>query len=75
MELLALLGLVLGARGLFFAYEILTSMCKLAFGSVSAVFLFDPVLAHLCLVLSLVDLKHVSRRGRGFPEVAVGYTL
>ncbi len=58
MELLALLGLVLGALRLFFAYEILASMCKLAFGSVSAVFLFDPVLAHLCLVLSLVYLRN-----------------
>jgi hypothetical protein len=58
MELLALLSLVFSARGLFFAYQILTSMCELAFGPVPAVVLLDPVLAHLCLVLSLVYLGY-----------------
>jgi hypothetical protein len=72
VELLAHLGLVLGASRLFFAHEVLASMGELAFGSVSAEVLLNPVLAHLCLVLGLVDLGQDGRLGRGFPEVALG---
>jgi hypothetical protein len=50
-------------------------MCELAFGSVSAIVLLDPVLAHLCLVLSLVYFGQGCSLGRSFPEVASGRAL
>ncbi len=75
VELIAQLGLVFGALRLFFNCEVLPSMCKLAFGSVSAIVLLHPVFAHLCLVLSPVHLDKGSCLDRGFPEVAVARTL
>lgn len=58
MELFAIFGFVFVILGGIFEHELDISMSKLAFRSIPALTLFDPIFTHLCLVLCLVDLKH-----------------
>lgn len=69
VELLAHLGLVLRARRLFFAHEILPAVGELAFASVPAETLLDPVLAHFGLVLGSVDAALDGGQGGGLSEI------
>jgi hypothetical protein len=65
MELLAHLRLVLLVLGRIFLNELHISMRELALGAVPATALLNPVLAHLSLVLSLVNFKsRLLRDGR-----------
>ncbi len=60
IEGLALLALVLVflLNDLFIQFQL--SMCKLAFVAIVALLLFDPVLAHLCFELALINDSFLS---------------
>ncbi len=56
MKLLALLAFVLIVDGIILHHNFLCTMCELAFVPVSAKALLNPILAHLCFKLGLINL-------------------